>query len=99
MPEISAEATPQHLACTRCGSPVAVCETVEGFIDWGIAVVGTDGVVRPQTINPDPPAVMADNGRTTGAYAVCDNRDCGHRWKLRRRFDATPTPEGSDCRA
>lgn len=82
------------LACTRCGGSVVVCENVVGFIEWGRAVVDEHGVVHPASPAQEPQAVMADNGRTTSAYAVCEDPDCGHRWTLRRRFDSMPITEG-----
>ncbi|MBP2704444.1 hypothetical protein JOL79_11525 [Microbispora sp. RL4-1S] len=81
------------LACTRCGSPAAVVEVVEGFLDWGLAVIDADGVVRPRDRKAlNMPAVMDDNSRTVGIDAVCDNAKCGHRWRLRRRFDPLVAP-------
>ena len=85
MPEPIPEGTP--LACPKCGSQAAVVERVLGTLDWGLAVVGHDGVVRPAK-HKEPPAVMADNASPVGVWAVCDARACGHQWKLRRRFDA-----------
>ncbi|WP_405149475.1 hypothetical protein OG589_14650 [Sphaerisporangium sp. NBC_01403] len=81
----------EALKCTRCGSRVAICETVEGWLDWGLAVLGDDGVVRPERCE-HPPPVMADNSTPKATYAVCDNTRCGHRWKLRRRFDSASLP-------
>lgn len=80
------------LTCTRCGSPCAVAEDTRGLIDWGPAVIGADGVVRPQY--PDPAdeyqTVTHDIG-ITNTRAVCSNPECGHQWTLRRRFDPTTT--------
>ncbi|MEU4574851.1 hypothetical protein [Nonomuraea sp. NPDC023979] len=69
---------------------MAIVEMVMGWLDWGPAVVGDDGVVRPARVM-DPPVVMADNSTTAGTYAHCDNESCQHRWRLRRQFAPTST--------
>ncbi|MFD9256966.1 hypothetical protein [Streptomyces sp. NPDC059538] len=81
--------TERPLACTRCGSPAAVVEDVTGYLDWGPAVIGDDGTVRPADPTWSPPVLMADNAEPTGRpRACCSNRACGHQWRLRRRFTA-----------
>jgi hypothetical protein len=94
MPEPIPEGTP--LACPKCGSQAAAVEKVLGSLDWGLVVVGRDGVVHPAE-HRDPPVVTADNSSTVGVWAVCDARSCGHQWKLRRRFDAHPIEENADA--
>jgi hypothetical protein len=82
------------LLCTRCGSSVSVAEDTTGYIDWGPAVVGDDGVVRPQYPDPgdEQQTVVSDAG-ITAARACCSNPECRHQWRLRRRFEAPdPTP-------
>ncbi|GGJ87142.1 hypothetical protein GCM10011583_18360 [Streptomyces camponoticapitis] len=87
---MTADARP--LACTRCGQQCGVAEDVESCIDWGPAVVGDDGIVRPQY--PD-----AEDGyqevwsvvRPLRRRAFCVNPDCRHQWTLRRYFDPVPT--------
>jgi hypothetical protein len=75
------------LTCTRCGAPAGIAEDVTGYLDWGLAVVGDDGIVRPAVPGYEPPTLMADNADATGRpRACCTNRDCGHQWRLRRRF-------------
>ena len=78
------------LLCTRCVHPVAVAEDVHAYVDWGAAVIDPDGVVRPavkafEFFAADP----------SQARAVCQNADCRHQWKLRRRFD----PERGEAEA
>ena len=85
--------TEAPLTCPKCRSQAAAVEKVLGTLDWGLAVVGHDGVVRPATKRQEPPVVMADNSNPVGVWAICDARACGHQWKLRRRFDAFG-PEG-----
>lgn len=80
--------TPKPLTCPRCGSQCGVAEDVEGCVDWGLAVVGDDGVVRPVT---DQPEAITAVTRTLRARAVCDNPDCGYQWTLRRRFTVDHT--------
>lgn len=86
--ERAEQAEQRPLSCTRCGSPVSVVEDTRGLVDWGPAVVGADGIVRPQY--PDPKdgyqTVTYDVGHGR-ARAVCTSPDCGHEWTLRRRFD------------
>lgn len=75
------------LLCPKCGSQVGVAEDVESCIDWGPAVLGDDGTVRPQY--PD-----AEDGyqevqaavRTLRIRAFCVAPTCRHQWTLRRRF-------------
>lgn len=80
--------TARPLACTRCGAQAAVVDDTRGQIDHGPAVVDPDGTVRPDTAHveaseyPENTAVL-----THQTYAVCTSSDCGHRWRLRRRFD------------
>jgi hypothetical protein len=78
--------TSQPLACTRCGSPCAVAEDTEGCVDWGLAFIGEDGTVRPQS--PDPEGITAVV-RILRVRACCTNPECRHQWALRRRFDPT----------
>ena len=94
MPGPISEAVP--LACPKCGSQAAAVEKVLGTLDWGLAVVGCDGVVRPAE-RQEPPVVMADNSHPVGVWAICDARTCGHRWKLRRRFDSHLNEENADA--
>jgi hypothetical protein len=84
--------TKEALRCTQCGEQVSIVEVVEGFLDWGPAVVDDQGVVRPQEASG---ALSLDEWNSTpkGAYAHCDNRKCGYRWKLRRRFVAAVREE------
>ena len=80
--------TDRPLVCTKCGSPCEVVEDVTGFLDWGPAVVGDDGIVRPANPAPRPPVLSADNAGVTGRpRACCSNAECRHQWTLRRRFD------------
>lgn len=72
------------LTCTHCGSRCGVVEDTEGCVDWGLAVVDEDGVVRPQ--RPEPEGITAVV-RILGVRAVCENPECQHQWKLQRRFD------------
>lgn len=73
---------PRPLLCTHCGSPAGVAEDVSAYVDWGAAVVDPDGVVRPAVKHFEFFA-----GDPIQARAVCLNADCGHQWKLRRKFD------------
>ena len=75
------------LLCTRCGQPAGVAEDVNAYIDWGAAVIDPDGVVRPAVKSFE--FFAADPYQ---ARAVCQNTDCLHQWKLRRKFD----PERGD---
>lgn len=81
-------ATGERLTCTRCGSWCGIAEDTEGCIDWGLAVIGDDGVVRPQ--HPDPEGVTAVV-RSLRVRAVCENPECRYQWTLRRRFDPSGT--------
>jgi hypothetical protein len=81
---------PHPLGCPRCGSPSSIAEDVIGYLDWGDAIVGDDGIVRPAGHEPQPPTVMADNSETVGKpRGCCNNPDCRHQWRLRRKFDPT----------
>ena len=80
------------LLCTRCGTPVDVAEDTIGVIDWGPAIVGDDGVVRPQYPDPsDERQTVTSDGGITGVRACCTNPECRHQWRLRRRFEAPET--------
>lgn len=82
------------LACPRCGSQCSVAEDVESCIDWGPAVVGADGIVRPQHPNPEDGHQDVENAvRTLRCRAYCQNPSCRHQWTLRRAFDPTITKE------
>ncbi|MDX3575942.1 hypothetical protein [Streptomyces sp. FL07-04A] len=82
------------LTCTRCGAPVIIAEDISGHLDWGLAVIGDDGVVRREEWDCEPRVLMADNSEAVGRpRACCTNPDCRHQWRLRRPFDpAAPTP-------
>jgi hypothetical protein len=81
----------QPLTCTHCGGAVEVVEDVEGTLDWGPCVIGADGVVRPVSAGLPMKVVMADNSTPVGRpRALCMDDDCGHQWRLRRRFETTP---------
>lgn len=81
--------TDRLLTCPRCGHQAGVAEDITGFIDWGPAVIGDDGAVRPAAPGHHPAPVLADNSTTVGRpRACCLNRACGHQWRLRRRFEA-----------
>lgn len=84
------------LQCTRCGEPVGVAEDVESCIDWGPAVIGDDGVVRPQHSDAEDGYQEVHNVvRTLRIRACCVNPDCRHQWTIRRRFDSNPP--AADC--
>lgn len=74
-------------------------ERVTARLDWGAAVVGPDGVVRPEDPDVQPPYITAENGEGSPApYGSCSADACRHQWRLRRRFDPTaaldtPNPE------
>lgn len=74
------------LPCTRCGHPCGVAEDVAGHLDWGIAVVDSNGTVRPAKRHMD-----FYKGEPIRVRAVCNNPDCGHQWTLRRRFETEET--------
>lgn len=78
--------TGQPLACTRCGSQCGIAEDTEGCVDWGPAVVGEDGVVRPQGSEIEGITGVV---RVLRVRACCLNPECLHQWTLRRRFDPT----------
>lgn len=79
---------PRLLTCTRCGAPAEVVEDVEGYIDWGRAEIGDDGVLRPVDTEHRPQPVMADSSNVVGRpRACCTNRACGRQWRIRRHFD------------
>jgi hypothetical protein len=82
------------LVCPRCGQQCIVAEDVESCIDWGPAVVDSDGIVRPQFPNPADNQQDVHNAvETLRCRAVCINDACRHQWTLRRRFE--PTKEQS----
>lgn len=79
------------LRCPRCGGQAAVAEDTIGYIDWGPAVVGDDGVVRPQYPDPaDGYQTVVSDGGVTAVRGCCSDPGCRHQWRLRRRFE-TPT--------
>jgi hypothetical protein len=85
------------LLCPRCHAPADVIERVTGALDWGPAVIGADGVVRPATRSEDFARLIdSQNGDVGAAYGHCGSTTCGHQWKLRRPFDpmihAAPAP-------
>lgn len=83
--------TDRPLTCTRCGAPVGIAEDVTGFLDWGLAVIDADGIVRPANPHQTAPVLMADNADATGRpRACCLNPACRHQWRLRRRFNPAP---------
>lgn len=74
------------LACTQCGAQCGIAEDYESYSDWGPAVIGVDGMVRPQ----DPEGFGHKHApRPIRFRACCPN--CGHQWTLRRQVD-TNTP-------
>ncbi|MET8746376.1 hypothetical protein [Streptomyces sp. NPDC004728] len=73
------------LACTQCGQQCGVAEDYESYSDWGPAVVGEDGTVRPQS--PDDGFGHKHDPRPIRARAYCPT--CGHQWTLRRQFEPT----------
>jgi hypothetical protein len=73
------------LTCTRCGSPCAIAEDVQAYIDWGPAEIGPDGIVRPSS--PEMGDQVMELGSSAGYRACCTNRECQHQWALRRRFE------------
>lgn len=75
------------LTCTRCGSPCGIAEDVQGYLDWGLAAVGDDGIIRPADPEHEPPSVMSDSGGGGSIRACCTNPGCLHQWRPRRRFD------------
>lgn len=89
------------LRCPRCCSSAAVVERVTARLEWGLAVVGPDGVVRPMDPDAQPPYVTAENAEGAPVpYGCCDSADCRHQWRLRQRFDPsalldTLNPEGN----
>ncbi|WP_442803624.1 hypothetical protein OG411_29835 [Streptomyces pseudogriseolus] len=83
--------TTRPLICPKCGAHVAITEDITGYLDWGLAVLGDDGVVRREEADCEPRIVMADNSRPVGRpRACCVNPGCGHQWRLRRPFDPQP---------
>jgi hypothetical protein len=84
--------TTRPLACPRCGASAGLAEDVTGFLDWGAVLIDNDGVLRLSDPDQSPPPLMADNSDATGRLrACCTNRECGHQWHTRRRFDPTRT--------
>lgn len=76
--------TNRPLFCTRCGGRCAVAEDTRGCMDWGLAVIDEDGVIRPESPQPEGIEAVVEVLRTR---AVCQNPDCEYQWALRRRFD------------
>ena len=76
--------TARPLTCTRCGAPCGIAEDMEVMADYGLAVVGEDGVVRPAE---GLIGVHHEHATPLRARACCTNPECGHQWTLRRRFD------------
>jgi hypothetical protein len=67
-----------------------VVEDVTGYLDWGTAVIDDNGIVRPADPDAFPPYLTADNAEASGhPRACCESRECGHQWRLRRKFDPT----------
>lgn len=87
------------LLCTKCGAHVVITEDITGYLDWGLALLDDDGVVRREEVDCEPRIVMADNSRPAGRpRACCVNPDCGHQWTLRRHFDPTTAWPPAPCR-
>lgn len=79
--------TVTRLVCIRCGGPVEVVEDVVGYIEWGPAVIDTEGIVRPDEPDRRPRVVAEDNSNPVGRpRACCMNDECGHQWRIRREF-------------
>ncbi|MFF7130022.1 hypothetical protein [Streptomyces sp. NPDC008240] len=79
------------LPCTKCGSQVGIAEDVESCIDWGPAVIGDDGIVRPEYPNAEDGQQEVWNAvKTLRVRAFCISPECHHQWTLRRRFDPNP---------
>lgn len=76
------------LLCTRCAAPVEIVEDVTGYIGWGPAVIGADGVVRPTIFGS---TFLGDAGAPLGRPRACCSA-CGHQWRLRRPFEPTAEP-------
>ena len=91
---------PRPLRCPRCDSPCDVVERVTVRLDWGAAVVGQDGIVRPEDPTVTPSYATAENSEGLPVpYGSCSADTCRHQWRLRRRFDPTAlldtfNPEG-----
>lgn len=82
---------PRPLTCTRCSGPCEIAEDIAAVLEWGLAVVDDDGVIRLADPEEHPPTVMADNGDAIGRPRACCT-ECGHQWRLRRRFDPIAAP-------
>ncbi|WP_157874549.1 hypothetical protein [Streptomyces sp. AcH 505] len=61
-----------------------MAEDVTGHNDWGLAVVDSDGTVRPAEQHME-----FYKGDVVRIRAVCVNPRCRHQWTLRRRFEPT----------
>ncbi|WP_143670575.1 hypothetical protein [Streptomyces antimycoticus] len=64
---------------------MSIAEDVTGYLDWGKAVIDTDGTVRPADPTQRPPVLTADNSAPAGRPRACCSA-CGHQWRLRRPF-------------
>lgn len=76
--------TAKRLTCSQCASRCGIAKDVEGCIDWGLAVIDEEGVVRPQHSEPEGITAAV---RTLRVCAVCDSPECRYQRTLRRRFD------------
>ena len=82
--------TTRPLRCTRCDEQASVVDDTRGVIDHGPALIDAEGVAYPDTAHPDAneyPQNQAVVSSTT--RAVCTAPECGHEWRLRRRFVPT----------
>jgi hypothetical protein len=82
------------LLCTKCSRQCGIAEDVESCIDWGPAVVDSDGIVRPEYPDAkDGHQEVWNAVKTLRVRAFCIAPDCRHQWTLRRQFEpATPAP-------
>jgi len=80
--------TQRPLCCSKCGTQVRISEEAVTWIDFGPAVIDADGEVHAPQADTEGSVSMPNPNRT---YAVCTNRACGHRWRLRRRFSGGTT--------
>lgn len=75
--------------CTRCGSQVNIGEESITWIDFGPAVIGPGGVVQAPQASTEG---YVDEPNPYRTYAICSNPECGHQWRLRRRFGGGINP-------
>jgi len=85
--------TARPLLCIRCGARVEIAEDVTGYLAWGPAVIGADGVVRDDCPCPQEPCGLVAGDRVDPA---CTEHPPGAVKTMRQSHSAADCP-GADA--